>query len=53
MKQPIWHPPSMIPTYLKLSLGRLDSSKEQLINLKAVEGKAYILSDDEINRRDL
>ena len=45
MKQPIWHSPSMIPTYLKLSLGMLDSSKEQLVNLKA-----FILSDDEINR---
>lgn len=50
MKQPIWHPPAMIPTYLKLSLGMLDSSKEQLVNLKAVKGKAHILSDNEINR---
>jgi len=50
MKQPIWHPPSMIPVYLKISLGMLDSSKEQLINLKDVKGKAYLLSDDEINR---
>ncbi len=50
MKQPIWHPPAMIPIYLKLSLGMLDSSKEQLINLKAVKGKAHILSDNEINR---
>jgi hypothetical protein len=50
MKQPTWHPPSMIPTYLKLSLEMLDSSKEQLINLKAVKGKAYMLSDSEINR---
>ena len=50
MKQPIWHLPSMIPTYLKISLEMLDSSKEQLINLKAVKGKAFILSDDEINR---
>lgn len=50
MKQPIWHPPSMIPIYLELSLGMLDSSKEQLVNLKAVKGKAHILSDNEINR---
>lgn len=50
MKQPIWHPPAMIPIYLKLSLGMLDSSKEQLVNLKAVKGKAHILSDNEINR---
>ncbi|MDP6527968.1 MAG: hypothetical protein QF858_03805 [Candidatus Pacebacteria bacterium] len=50
MKQPIWHPPAMIPIYLKLSLGILGSSKEQLINLKAVKGKAHILSDNEINR---
>ena len=50
MKQPNWYPPSMIPTYLEISIEMLDSSKEQLVNLKAVKGKAYILSDDEINR---
>ena len=50
MKQPIWHPPAMIPIYLELSLGMLGSSKEQLVNLKAVKGKAHILSDNEINR---
>ena len=50
MKQPIWHPPSMIPIYLEVSQGMLDSSKEQLVNLKAVKGKAYVLSDKEINR---
>ncbi len=50
MKQPTWHPPSKIPFILQLSLDMLDSSREQLVNMEAIQGKPYLLSDREIKR---
>lgn len=49
-KKPNFHPLSMLPTILMVSKGQLESSKEQLINMKAVEDKPYVLDDEIINR---
>jgi hypothetical protein len=49
-EKPIFHPLSMLPTILMISEGQLESSKEQLINMKAVEDKPYVLDDEVINR---
>lgn len=50
MKEKIFHPLSMLPTILMISEGQLESSKEQLINMKAIEGKPHVLDDEIINR---
>ena len=50
MRKPTWQPPVMIPFFLNLSQEMLDSSKEQLNNMKDVKGKPYLLSDNEIQR---
>ena len=50
MKEKIFHPLSMLPTILMISEGQLESSKEQLINMKAIEGKPHVLDDETINR---
>jgi hypothetical protein len=50
MRKPNWQPPAMIPFFLNLSQEMLDSSKDQLINMKEVKGKPYLLSDREIER---
>lgn len=49
-KQPNFHPLSMLPTILMISEGNLESSKKQLINMKAVEDKPHVLDDEIINR---
>ena len=36
MRKPVWQPPEMIPLVLRISNDMLDSSKEQLINMKAI-----------------
>ena len=50
MRKPNWQPPAMIPFFVNLSQEMLDSSKDQLINMKEVKGKPYLLSDNEIER---
>ena len=50
MRTPNWQPPAMIPFFLNLSQEMLDSSKDQLINMKEVKGKPYLLSDNEVER---
>jgi len=50
MRTPNWQPPAMIPFFLNLSQEMLDSSKDQLINMKEAKGKPYLLSDNEIER---
>ncbi len=49
-KEQQYHPLSMLPTLLNISEGQLESSKEQLINMKAVDGKPHVLDDEIINR---
>lgn len=49
-KEQQFHPLSMLPTLLTVSEGQLDSSREQLISMKAVEDKPHVLDDKIINR---
>lgn len=49
-KEQKFHPLSMLPTILMVSEGQLESSKEQLIGMKAVEDKPHVLNDEIINR---
>ena len=50
MRQPIWQPLSMIPFFLNLSREMLESSQDQLVNMQAIQGKPYLLSNHEIDR---
>ena len=45
-----WQPLSMIPLFLEIATGMLDSAQDQLGNLEQVEHKPHVL-DDEIIRR--
>ena len=51
-KEPNFQPLSMILTVFMVEKGLLDSSKQQLENIKAVENKPHVL-DDEIIKRSL
>ena len=49
-KQPNFYPISKALTILELNRGMLDSSKEQLENMKDAKDKPYVLDDELINR---
>ena len=49
-EQPTFHPISKAPSILGITNGMLDSSKEQLVSMKKIRDKPYVLTDELIKR---
>ena len=49
-QQPTFHPISKAPSFLEITHGMLESSKEQLVNMENIKDKPYVLNDELINR---
>ena len=49
-QQPNWYGFEMLSLYLSISEGHLETCKEQLQNLEAIQNRPYILDDNTVDR---
>lgn len=48
--QPNWQPTTMIPMFVEMAQGMLDSGKDQLANMQQAQHKPYVLDDATVDR---
>lgn len=49
-QQPNWQPTTMIPMFVEMAEGMLDSGKDRLANMQQSQHKAYVLDDSTVDR---